>query len=146
MQKKNYCITHESYVVGDGFGSCVLVSCPPPEDGMTYEEVLQLEEPSEEELILMDMNAEVLASDFRRKFRFLGYGNLTPCPEEIDIYGEMDQEKHYWYVSPVLTVGKVYEALYVQEFLLDGFNTDISIVDDEGDEATQEIQFFEEVS
>lgn len=60
-----YCIIHELDGISEnGFGSCVYATCPPPEVGLTYEEVAQLVEPSEDELILMDMNAEVLEADF----------------------------------------------------------------------------------
>lgn len=61
-----YCITHELENVAwaGEFLGCIITSCPPPEVGLTFEEVSQLVPPSEDELIQMDMNAEVLEQDF----------------------------------------------------------------------------------
>lgn len=57
-----YCITHGIYEL-EWTGNCLLVECPPP--SYTSDEwVESLVLPAEEELILMDMNAEVLESDF----------------------------------------------------------------------------------
>ena len=66
MPSRNYCITHgvpTNYDVTFLGDPCVIVSSPPPEVGLTHEEVEQLTPPSKDELILMDMNAEVLLSD-----------------------------------------------------------------------------------
>jgi hypothetical protein len=62
----NYCITHglvTELPIGYEDLTCLVVSCPPPFTELSYEEVAQLVEPSEDELILMDMNAEVLLDD-----------------------------------------------------------------------------------
>ena len=62
----NYCNTHQSstfFPIGI-FGNCFVTSCPPPELVMSDEWVDSLEVPSEDELILMDMSAEVLEADF----------------------------------------------------------------------------------
>lgn len=61
----NYCITHGVETIFDiADRDCVIVSCPPPEVGLTYDEVSQLVEPSEQELLLMDVNAKELEADF----------------------------------------------------------------------------------
>jgi hypothetical protein len=64
-----YCITHECpvYGINPPNSECIIVYCPPPVefdlDG--WEWVDNLPAPSEDELILMDMNAEVLEADFQ---------------------------------------------------------------------------------
>lgn len=62
----SYCLTHETFteLPWDMQDECIFVTCPPPEVGLTFEEVDQLVPPSEEELIEMDMAAEVLEQDF----------------------------------------------------------------------------------
>lgn len=65
-----YCITHGTklnrYEVVSDLSDCVIVYSKPPadmdKDG--WEWTLSLPEPSEDELALMDMNAEVLEADF----------------------------------------------------------------------------------
>ena len=63
----NYCLTHEcltDFPLGNIQG-CLVVACPAPDDMNLdgWEWTMSLPEPSEEELILMDMNAEVLEAD-----------------------------------------------------------------------------------
>jgi hypothetical protein len=66
-----YCITHEmpvgEYEIESELEDCIFTSCPPPAemDVDGWEFTMSLPEPSEEELILMDMNAEVLEADFK---------------------------------------------------------------------------------
>lgn len=55
-----YCILHGVYELGYT-GNCILVSCPPPE--LPSDWIEHVQEPSEEELIEMDMSAECLADE-----------------------------------------------------------------------------------
>jgi hypothetical protein len=60
----NYCITHEQKTelpVGYEDLTCIVTSCPPPELSPAWVDFVV--EPSEEELIEMDMNAEALEAD-----------------------------------------------------------------------------------
>ncbi len=63
-----YCITHEMVIadwdMGNEEGNCILTFCPPPEIPDGWEWTMSLPEPSEEEMLLMDMGAEVLEEDF----------------------------------------------------------------------------------
>lgn len=64
----NYCITHScptEFPLGNIQG-CIVVSCPPPTDTDLdgWEYIMSLPVPSEEELLLMDMSADVLEADF----------------------------------------------------------------------------------
>ena len=65
-----YCITHEMEAsdwedLGESpFCSCIITSCPPPEELDGWEYTMSLPEPSEDELILMEMSAEALEADF----------------------------------------------------------------------------------
>jgi hypothetical protein len=61
-----YCITHEVRFYGENSldETCITTSCPPPEFDMSCDWIDSLPVPSEDELILMDMNAEVLEADF----------------------------------------------------------------------------------
>jgi len=85
--KVSYCLIHgkyvstliglsgenHSYMIPSDFGSFGMeyvvcrrpfVSCPPPEFDMSDEWVDSLVDPSEDELLMMDMDAEMLLSDF----------------------------------------------------------------------------------
>lgn len=64
-----YCLTHGMFKINDDeiinpTDSCIVVYAPRPELDMSDEWVESLDVPSDDELILMDMNAEVLAADF----------------------------------------------------------------------------------
>ena len=63
-----YCLTHEEWVYFESrwmdSDGCIFTSCPAPEFDMSDEWVDSLVDPSEDELILMDMSADVLLSDF----------------------------------------------------------------------------------
>lgn len=61
-----YCITHEA-ILGDwevvsDFDDCIIAYSAPPEFDESWD--AELLPPDEDELILMDMNAEVLEADF----------------------------------------------------------------------------------
>lgn len=62
----HYCIMHEALAWPRDFdghysSECLWVECPPPDFEILIGDEI---EPSEDELILMDMNAEVLLADF----------------------------------------------------------------------------------
>jgi len=63
-----YCIMHETVtnLPFETSENCLFVECPPPAewdlDGWKW--MFGLPEPTEDELILMDMNAEVFEADF----------------------------------------------------------------------------------
>lgn len=79
-----------------------------------------------------------------RKFRFLGYRNLLPCPDDVEDYDKMDSTKYYWFVNGQFTVGKTYDALHVYTY--DGVcPSDSQFIDDAGLPFFQELQFFEEI-
>lgn len=63
-----YCITHEMFVKDNEpiseLSGCLIAYSAPPEFEPLYNVVRYMVPPTEQELILMDMNAEVLEADF----------------------------------------------------------------------------------
>lgn len=134
---------------GDDVCSGPFASCPPPELPEDWE--LDAVPPSPAELIEMDASADELLGEFgevsqkkQRKFRFLGYGDLLPCPDNLTHF-EMDKSKYHWFTTGEFTVGEIYVTDEVTHYRLSDLPDDARFVDDDGTMQWEELQFFEEI-